>query len=151
MNHWKYTVGFNPEWRRGQVGHYCINCRILLFSELPGEMRLILLYCLKLVRTPLNVFYFAAFKINFLSLCTYIPRMDVMLDFICMGTVDLSGVRRKLQNTKWKFFHTAGLEPSTLRLEVWCSTNWASRACWMLTIYDLITYMYSRYQCKHCY
>ena len=24
------TVGFNPEWWRGQVGHYCINCRIVL-------------------------------------------------------------------------------------------------------------------------
>ena len=28
--------------------------------------------------------------------------MDVMLDFICMGPVDLSGARRKRQNTKWK-------------------------------------------------
>ena len=30
----------------------------------------------------------------------YIPRMDVMLDFICMGPVDLSEARRKRQNTK---------------------------------------------------
>ena len=37
-----------------------------------------------------------------LSLCTYITRMDVMLDFICMGPVDLPGARRKRQNTKWK-------------------------------------------------
>ena len=36
-----------------------------------------------------------------LSLCTYITRMDVMLDFICMGPVDLPGARRKRQNTKW--------------------------------------------------
>ena len=35
-----------------------------------------------------------------LSLCTYITRMDVMLDFICMGPVDLPGARRKRQNTK---------------------------------------------------
>ena len=28
--------------------------------------------------------------------------MDVMLDFICMGPVDLPGARRKRQNTKWK-------------------------------------------------
>ena len=42
-------------------------------------------------------------KSNFsLSLCTYITRMDVMLDFICMGPVDLPGARRKRQNTKWK-------------------------------------------------
>ena len=39
-----------------------------------------------------------------LSLCTYITRMDVMLDFICMGPVDLPGARRKRQNTKWKIF-----------------------------------------------
>ena len=37
-----------------------------------------------------------------LSLCTSITRMDVMLDFICMGPVDLTGARRKRQNTKWK-------------------------------------------------
>ena len=47
--------------------------------------------------------YFAAFKIIFsLSLCTYITRMDVMLDFICMGPLDLPGVRWKRQNPKWK-------------------------------------------------
>ena len=58
---------------------------------------------LKLVRTPLiNLLH--GFKINFLSLslCTYITQMDVMLDFICMGPVDLPGARRKRQNTKWK-------------------------------------------------
>ena len=38
-------------------------------------------------------------KLSF-SLCTYITRMDVMLDFICMGPVDLTGARRKRQNTK---------------------------------------------------
>ena len=37
-----------------------------------------------------------------LSLCTYITRMDVMLDFICMGPVDLPGACQKRQNTKWK-------------------------------------------------
>ena len=25
------TVDINPEWRSVQVGHYCINCRILSF------------------------------------------------------------------------------------------------------------------------
>ena len=28
--------------------------------------------------------------------------MDVMLDFICMGSVDLPGAHRKRQNTKYK-------------------------------------------------
>ena len=42
-------------------------------------------------------------KLSFsLSLCTYITRMDVMLDFICMGPVDLTGACLKRQNTKWK-------------------------------------------------
>ena len=35
-----------------------------------------------------------------LSLCTYITQMDVMVDFICIGPVDLTGARRKRQNTK---------------------------------------------------
>ena len=37
-----------------------------------------------------------------LSLCTYIPRMNVMLDFICIGPFDLPGVRQKRYNTKSK-------------------------------------------------
>ena len=45
--------------------------------------------------------------------------MDVMLDFICMGPVDLQGARRKRQNTK--FLSTVELEPTTLRSEVWHS------------------------------
>ena len=70
-----------------------------------------------------------------LSLCTYITRVDVMLDFICIGPVDLTGARRKRQNTKWKnSLSTVGLEPSTLRFQVWCSTYWASRAWWMLSV-----------------
>ena len=34
------------------------------------------------------------------TLYMYIPRMNVMLDFICMGPVDLPGAHRKRQNTK---------------------------------------------------
>ena len=29
---------------------------------------------------------------------------------------------------------TVGLEPTTLQFQVWCSTDWASRAWWMLSI-----------------
>ena len=58
-----------------------------------------------------------------------------MLDFICMGPVDLTGARRKRQNYKMKnSLSTVGLEPSTLRFKVWCSTDWASRTWWMLSI-----------------
>ena len=55
---------------------------------------------LKLVRTPLNNLLRGFENYLSLSLCTYITRMDVMLDFICMGPVDLTGARRKRQNTK---------------------------------------------------
>ena len=64
----------------------------------------------------------------YLSLCTYITRMDVILDFICLGPVDLPGARMK------NFLSTVRLEPTTLRFKVWCSTDWASRAWWMLSI-----------------
>ena len=62
------------------------------------------LFCswLKLVRTPLNNLLRGFENYLSLSLCTYITRMDVMLDFICMGPVDLTATRRKRQNTKWK-------------------------------------------------
>ena len=39
--------------------------------------------------------------------------------------------------TKYKMknsLSTVGLEPSTLRFQVWCSTYWASRAWWMLSV-----------------
>ena len=39
---------------------------------------------------------------------------------------------KKIQNEN--FLPTVGLEPTTLRSQVWCSTNWASRACCMLSI-----------------
>ena len=38
----------------------------------------------------------------------------------------------KIQNEK--FLPTVGLEPTTLRFQVWWSTDWASWACWMLSI-----------------
>ena len=88
--------------------------------------------------------YFAAFKIIFLSLCTYITRMDVMLDFICMGPVDLTGARQKRQNTKWKIScRQWDSNPQlTLRFQGWRSTYWASRAWWMLSLLNgLITFM----------
>ena len=43
-----------------------------------------------------------------------LPRMNVMLYFICMGPVDLPGARRKRQNSNDKFLPTVKLEPTTL-------------------------------------
>ena len=45
--------------------------------------------------------------------------------------------RSASEATKYKlkiFLSTVGLEPSTLRFQVWCSTDWARRAWWMLSI-----------------
>ena len=45
--------------------------------------------------------------------------------------------RSASEATKYKmknFLSTLGLEPTTLRFKVWCSTDWASRAWWMLSI-----------------
>ena len=46
--------------------------------------------------------------------------------------------RSAWEATKYKMknsLYTVGLEPTTLRFKVWCSTDWASRAWWMLSIY----------------
>ena len=55
---------------------------------------------LKLVRTLLN-FHVQELILPQFSLCTYIHQMDGIAHFIYMGPVDLSGARRKRQNTKW--------------------------------------------------
>ena len=59
--------------------------------------------------------------------------------------------RSASEATKYKMknsLSTVGLEPSTLIFQVWCSTDWASRA---VHLNGLITYMYSQYQCLPCY
>ena len=45
--------------------------------------------------------------------------------------------RSTSEATKYKMknsLSTVGLEPTTLWFQVWCSTDWASRAWWMLSI-----------------
>ena len=62
--------------------------------------------------------------------------------------------RSASEATKYKMknsLSTVGLKPSTLRFKVWCSTDWASRAWWMLSLNGFIAYMYSQYQCLPCY
>ena len=109
---------------------------------------------LKLVRTHLNYRALGTstatvFLSNHHSLCTYIPRMDVMLDFICMGPVDLPGARRKRQNTKCKILAHCGTR--THSPEIWSLVLY--RLCYpgYLDLNDIITYMYSQYQCIPCY
>ena len=85
---------------------------------------------LKLVCTLLNTRVLGtsmAAKWSF-SLCTYIPRMNVMLDFICIAPVDLPGAHKKQKMQNEKFLLKVGLVATALRSEVWCHTNWANRA-----------------------
>ena len=45
--------------------------------------------------------------------------------------------RSTSEATKYKMknpLSTVGLDPTTLRFQVWCSTDWPSRAWWMLSI-----------------
>ena len=61
---------------------------------------------LKLVRTCLNTRILgtstaAIFFQEVILSINILPRMNGMLDFICMGPVDLQGARRKRQNSKW--------------------------------------------------
>ena len=56
-----------------------------------------------------------------------LPRMNVMLDCICMGPVDVPGTRRKRQIRNEKISPTV-VEPTTLRFLVWCSTDWDTQA-----------------------
>ena len=44
-------------------------------------------------------------------------RMNVKLDFICIGPVDLPGARRKRQNTKWKMLAQSGTR--TYNIEIY--------------------------------
>ena len=54
-----------------------------------------------------------------------LPRkcMSAMLDFICVGPVDLPGAHRKRLKEIKQFLQTLRLEPSTLRFLALCSTN----------------------------
>ena len=73
---------------------------------------------LKLVRTPLNV-YFAAFKIIFLSL--YAPIYFVWTSCLISFAWDQSTCHERVESDKIqneKVLPTVGLEPTILRLEV---------------------------------
>ena len=65
---------------------------------------------LKLVRTPLNV-YFTAFKSIFLSLCTYyLVKMSCLISFeCCQSSCEEHGTSEHYK----KFLSTVGFEPPT--------------------------------------
>ena len=75
-----------------------------------------------------------------------------MLDLICMGPADLSGARRKRQNTKWKFLAHSGTRTHNpqFRSLMLYRLSWPGL---LNTVHlnDLTTYMYSQYQHIPCY
>ena len=89
---------------------------------------------LKLVRTPLN-------NSSRLLKSTFSLSMHIYNSDGRHAWFHLHGASRPARSaseaTKYKmknFLSTVGLEPTTLWFKVWCSTDWASRAWWMLSI-----------------
>ena len=79
-------------------------------------------------------FYFGAFKNIFLSLHLY--NSDGRHAWFHLHGTSRPD-RSTSEATKYKMknsLSTVGLEPSTLRFQVWYSTYWASRAWWMLYV-----------------
>ena len=116
----------------------------------------IVLYRLKLVRTLLNYRVLGTsttviFLSNdhFLYAPIYLEWTSCLISFVWgHSTCEERGESDKIQNET--VLPTAGLEPTTLKFEDWCSTDCASRSWWELYYFnDLITYMYFRYQCIH--
>ena len=75
-----------------------------------------------------------------------------MLDFICMGPVDLTGARLRRKNTKWKILVHSGTRtpnPSipSLMLYLLSSPGLVNA----VHLNGLITSMYSQYQSLPCY
>ena len=93
-----------------------------------------LIHILKLVRTLLNnvdlgTSTTAIFLSNDYSLYALILLgwTSCLISFVWdQSTCQESVQNDKIQNEK--FLPTVGFEPTTLRFEVWCSTDWASRA-----------------------
>ena len=55
--------------------------------------------------------------IQMISLSMHLlPRVNIMLDFICMGPADLPGAHGKRQNTKWKIIAHRGTQSHNLEI-----------------------------------
>ena len=75
-----------------------------------------------------------------------------MLDFICMGPVDLIGARRKRQNTKWKLpCPQWDLNPQPFDSKSDALPTELAGLVNAVRLNGPITFMYSQYQCLPCY
>ena len=80
--------------------------------------------------------------------------VHVMVDFICMGPVDLPGARRKRQNTKWKIpcpQWDSNPQPLDSKTDALPTELAEPGLVYAIHLNGLITYMYSQYQCLPCY
>ena len=76
--------------------------------------------------------------------------MNVMLDFICMAPVDLSGAHRKRKKQNEKFLLKVGFEPTALRSDA-LLTELTGFGCKLYYLNNLHVYMYFLYQCIYWY
>ena len=82
-------------------------------------MRTHLNYMYRVTTTPISpIFIFLSKHL--------LPQMNVMLDFICMDSVELQDHKGSEKIQKEKFFFIVGLQLTTLRFIVSTSTDWAS-------------------------
>ena len=92
---------------------------------------IVVFHILKLVRTNINYIVLGTSTVIFLSMHLLL-RMNVILDFICLASVDLRGARGK----KYKMKNICSWwdsELTTLRFVVRASTCWTSLAWWKLS------------------
>ena len=144
-------MAWEPDRRFNVFGTHDHQCAVTYIAET------LLNVTWKLVRTCLNYRVLgtstaAIFLSNDHSL--YAPLFLEWSSCLISFSWDQSTCQERVESNKIqneKFLPTVFLEPTTLGCEVGWSTDWASRACWKLYLNDLITYMYSQYECIHCY
>ena len=70
-----------------------------------------------------------SFKWSFSLSMHLLPRLNGILDFICMEPVDLPGVHQKRQNTNWKILAHSGTR--THNLEISSLVLYRLRGLWL--------------------
>ena len=99
---YKVPIQYNRHWYVNVLFVH-VSQTSMFYAQYIKAQQYITTYIIKASAHSFKQFTSRLLKSTFsLSLCTYITRLDVMLDFICMGPVDLPGARRKRRNTKWK-------------------------------------------------
>ena len=132
---------------------HILNKKYLLNSINLSDRFLWVFYELKLVRTSLN-YRVLGTSMNILSMHLYTLNLGWTSCFISF-VWDLSTCQECVESDiiqNEKLLPRVGLEPTTLRFDVWCSANWSNGTWWeMYYSDDLYTSTYFRLQCIHWY